>query len=116
MSHDSRDDARDPAHGTGSPRPGRSELKAARTEGTLPAYVFDGPAAHRDRRLRRVVAGTAIPAGLGRSLIRMGRAADPDHGHDYEDGGDPDSPSGSHSSPEPGGFSCGSGGGGGGSD
>ncbi|WP_405821486.1 TIGR04222 domain-containing membrane protein [Streptomyces sp. NBC_00838] len=97
-------------------RAGRSRLKAAREEGTLPAYVFDGPGAHRDRRLRRAVAGTAVPAGLGRSLIRMGRAADPDHVHDYgsEDGGDPDSASGTHSSSQPGGFSCGSGGGGGG--
>ncbi|MFE3230440.1 TIGR04222 domain-containing membrane protein [Nocardia sp. NPDC059228] len=99
-------------------RAGRTQLEAARDEGTLPAYVFDGPAAHGDRRLRRVVAGTAIPAGLGRSLIRMGRAADPeyDHGYDYgaENSRDPDSASGSHSSPEPGGFSCGSGGGGGG--
>lgn len=96
-------------------RAGRSRLKAAGEEGTLPAYVFDGPGAHRDRRLRRAVAGTAVPAGLGRSLIRMGRAADPDHVHDYgsEDGGDPDSASGTHSSSQPGGFSCGSGGGGG---
>ncbi|MFD5895059.1 MULTISPECIES: TIGR04222 domain-containing membrane protein [unclassified Streptomyces] len=95
---------------------GRSQLKAAREAATLPAYVLDGPAAHRDRRLRRIVAGTAIPAGLGRSLIRMGRAADPDYDYDYgtEDGHDPDSASGTHSSSEPGGFSCGSGGGGGG--
>lgn len=103
---------------------GRAQLEAARKEGTLPAYVFDGPAAHRDRRLRRIVAGTAVPAGLGRSLIRMGRAADPDYDDSYgygygygygsDDGADSDSASGTHSSSEPGGFSCGSGGGGGG--
>lgn len=91
-------------------RAGRGRLEAAREEGALPAYVFDGPAAHGDRRLRRVVAATAIPVGLGQSLIRMGKAADPDYDHDYgsEDGRDADSSS------LPGGFSCGSGGGGGG--
>ncbi|WP_405615410.1 TIGR04222 domain-containing membrane protein [Streptomyces sp. NBC_01511] len=94
-------------------RAGRSRLEAARKEGAFPAYILDGPAAHRDRRLRRIVADTAIPAGLGRSLIRMGRAADPDYGHDYSDY---DSEHGPDSSPGslPGGFSCGSGGGGGG--
>ncbi|WP_405797105.1 TIGR04222 domain-containing membrane protein [Streptomyces sp. NBC_01506] len=96
---------------------GRSQLAAARKEGTFPAYVFEGPSAHRDRRLRRIVASTAIPAGLGRSLIRLGRTTDPDYDYDYSDSDSdygPDSPSGTHSSSEPGGFSCGSGGGGGG--
>lgn len=105
-------------------RAGRGQLVVAREEGVFPAYVFDGPVGHGDRRLRRIVADTAIPAGLGRSLIRMGRAADPAYDYYYEaglgDGPDSelgselDSASGSHWSSEPGGFSCGSGGGGGG--
>lgn len=99
---------------------GRNQLRAAGEEGGFPAYVFDGPAGHGDRRLRRIVADTAIPAGLGRSLIRMGRAADPAYDYFYASGSDddPDSDSGSASDSgwpsQPGGFSCGSGGGGGG--
>lgn len=89
-------------------RAGRGRLAAAREEGAHPAYVFDGPAAHGDRRLRRVVAATAVPVGLGQSLIRMGKAADPDYDYGSDDGRDADSSS------LPGGFSCGSGGGGGG--
>ncbi|MET4922969.1 TIGR04222 domain-containing membrane protein [Streptomyces sp. PSRA5] len=98
-------------------RAGVSSLDAARQEAGFPAYVFDGPPAHQDRRLRRIVAGTSIPAGLGRSLIRMGKATDPDHDHASDYGSDSDSGAGSdtYSSSESGGFSCGSGGGGGGS-
>ncbi|WP_189106298.1 TIGR04222 domain-containing membrane protein [Streptomyces camponoticapitis] len=90
---------------------GRRQLATARKAATLPTYLFDGPAAHPDRRLRRLVAGTSLPSGLGRTLIRMGRATDPDNDYDYTH--DPDF-SDTHSSSEPGGFSCGSGGGGGG--
>ncbi|MFC8077028.1 TIGR04222 domain-containing membrane protein [Streptomyces sp. NPDC057307] len=102
-------------------RAGAHRLDAARQEGAFPAYVFDGPPAHQDRRLRRVVAGTSIPAGLGRSLIRMGKATDPDHDYDtdYGSGSDSGSDSGTgsgsdtySSSSDSGGFSCGSGGGG----
>lgn len=104
-------------------RAGLSRLDAARREAAFPAYVFDGPPAHQDRRLRRIVAGTSIPAGLGRSLIRMGKATDPDHDYDYDtdhgSGSDSGTGSGSDtyssSSSDSGGFSCGSGGGGGGS-
>ncbi|MFC8825472.1 TIGR04222 domain-containing membrane protein [Streptomyces sp. NPDC057137] len=107
-------------------RAGVSRLDAARQEAAFPAYVFDGPPAHQDRRLRRIVAGTSIPAGLGRSLIRMGKATDPDHDYDTDygsgsgSGSDSGSDSGSgsdtysSSSSDSGGFSCGSGGGGGG--
>ncbi|MFD3524344.1 TIGR04222 domain-containing membrane protein [Streptomyces sp. NPDC058653] len=87
---------------------GRRQLAAAREEAALPAYVLEGPGAHPDRRLRRIVAGTSLPSGLGRTLIRMGRATEPDHDDNYDY--DP----GSDSSSEPGGFSCGGGGGGGG--
>ncbi|MEV0774628.1 TIGR04222 domain-containing membrane protein [Streptomyces sp. NPDC050433] len=85
-------------------RAGASRLEAARREAALPAYVFDGPPAHQNRRLRRIVAATSIPSGLGRSLIRMGKSTDPDH----DDNHAPDATTDS------GGFSCGSGGGGGG--
>ncbi|MFI6084517.1 TIGR04222 domain-containing membrane protein [Streptomyces sp. NPDC051217] len=90
---------------------GRRQLAEAKKAATLPPYIFDGPTGHPDRRLRRLVAGTSLPSGLGRTLIRMGRATEADHDYDY-DPGSPDT----HSSSEPGGFSCGSGGGGGGND
>ncbi|MFD3485218.1 TIGR04222 domain-containing membrane protein [Streptomyces sp. NPDC058665] len=93
---------------------GRRQLAAAKKEATFPAYIFEGPAGHPDRRLRRLVAGTSVPSGLGRTLIRMGRAAEPDYEYAYDPDSSSDPGSGTHGSPEPGGFSCGSGGGGGG--
>lgn len=87
---------------------GRRRVAAARAEGSWPAYVFDGPPAVADRLLRRVVQeATPLPTGLGRTLVRMGKAldrADHDrHGHGH-DGGSCGSA----------GHGCGGGGGGGG--
>lgn len=78
---------------------GRRERAAARASGAWPAYVFDGPPAVPDRLLRRVVQQAhPLPTGLGRSLIRMGRALDRADHRDDDHGG---------------GASCGGGGGGG---
>ncbi|MGW6940082.1 TIGR04222 domain-containing membrane protein [Streptomyces xanthophaeus] len=91
------------------PRPsmaGRRRLAAARAEGVWPAYVFEGPPAVPDRLLRRVIQqANPLPSGLGRTLVRMGKALDradhDDHGHDAGHGGGD-------------GHGCGGGGGGGG--
>ncbi|WP_330174804.1 TIGR04222 domain-containing membrane protein [Streptomyces sp. NBC_01498] len=88
-------------------RAGVRRLEEAKRAGTFPAYVIDGPPAHPDRRLRRVVAATSVPSGLGRSLIRLANSTDPDRDRDTHH--DQDTGSGS------GGFDSG-GGGGGGSD
>ncbi|NUS81319.1 MAG: TIGR04222 domain-containing membrane protein [Streptomyces sp.] len=98
---------------------GERELEAAkqRQEEALPAYVFDGLAAVPDERLRTAVRkAMPVPAGLGRSLIRMGNALDDDHDHDHDSASDSASDWGSHS--DGGHASCGSGcgGGGGGGD
>ncbi|WP_046496815.1 TIGR04222 domain-containing membrane protein [Streptomyces odonnellii] len=82
---------------------GRRSLEAAVREGVLPAYVFEGPAAVPDRRLSRVIRGAELPSGLGKSLIRLGKALDSDHDSHH----DSDTHGGS-------GHSCGGGGGGGG--
>ncbi|MEU7663383.1 TIGR04222 domain-containing membrane protein [Streptomyces lincolnensis] len=88
-------------------RLGRRRLQAAEQEGSLPAYVFGGPVVLPDGPVRRGVVGAQpIPSGLGRALVRMGKALDRDSDSDstWDSGGDAG-----------GGFSCG-GGGGGGSD
>ncbi|MFF3749512.1 TIGR04222 domain-containing membrane protein [Streptomyces sp. NPDC002018] len=84
---------------------GRQTLETAVREGVFPAYVFEGPAAVTDRRLSRVIREAELPSGLGKSLMRLGKALDSDH----EPGHDSDAHSGS-------GHSCGGGGGGGGGD
>ncbi|MEV7519200.1 TIGR04222 domain-containing membrane protein [Streptomyces sp. NPDC091371] len=67
---------------------GRRERAAARASGAWPAYVFDGPPAVPDRLLRRVVQqAQPLPGGLGRSLIRMGRALDRADHRDDDHGG-----------------------------
>ncbi|MFF9979637.1 TIGR04222 domain-containing membrane protein [Streptomyces erythrochromogenes] len=72
---------------------GRRRVAAARAEGAWPAYVFDGPPAVADRMLRRVVQEAGpVPSGLGRHLVRMGKALDradhSEHGHGHgHDGG-----------------------------
>jgi hypothetical protein len=86
-------------------RAGRRRLRAARQDVSpaLPGYVFDGPAVLQEGPVRRGVTAThAVPSGLGRALVRMGKALDRAFDHD-----DSTSDSGS------GGFSCGGGGGGG---
>jgi uncharacterized protein (TIGR04222 family) len=84
-------------------RLGKRRLQAAERDASLPAYVFGGPAVLPDGPVRRGVVGShPIPSGLGRSLIRLGKALDRDS----------DSTSDSHGDAG-GGFSCGSGGGGG---
>ncbi|MEU3183794.1 TIGR04222 domain-containing membrane protein [Streptomyces sp. NPDC006923] len=80
---------------------GRESLETAAREGTFPAYVFEGPAAVPDRRLSHVVRDAEIPSGLGRALIRLGKALDSDNDSDHD--------SDTHGS----GHSCGGGGGGG---
>jgi len=68
-------------------RAGRRRLVRARRDGTLPAYVLDGPSALPDGPLRRTLTGAGAGAGAGsappsvfrRRLVRMGtRAIDPD--------------------------------------
>ncbi|MGW1720104.1 TIGR04222 domain-containing membrane protein [Streptomyces sp. NPDC002156] len=80
-------------------RLGRRQLRAAERAEGLPEYVFSGPAALPPGPVRRGVASARpIPSGLGRTLIRMGKALDRDHDSDS----DPGSDSGSA-------FSCGGG-------
>ncbi|MFD3442420.1 TIGR04222 domain-containing membrane protein [Streptomyces sp. NPDC058685] len=84
---------------------GRRSLEEARHGQALPHYVFEGPAAVPDRRVRRAVGeASTVPSGLGRRLVRMARAIDdggPDTDHDTGGGGC----AGGH-------HSCGGGGGG----
>ncbi|WP_149828152.1 TIGR04222 domain-containing membrane protein [Streptomyces tailanensis] len=88
-------------------RAGRRRLRAAERDGNVPAYVLDGPAVLPSGPVRRGVVGVQpIPSGLGRALIRMGKALDHDN-DDFSSGSDTGSG---------GGFGCGGGGGGGGGD
>ncbi|MCD7445228.1 TIGR04222 domain-containing membrane protein [Streptomyces lincolnensis] len=82
-------------------RLGRRRLRAAEQDGSLPAYVLGGAAVLPDGPVRRGVVGAQpIPSGLGRSLIRMGKALD----RDSDSAWDSDAGAG-------GGFGCGGGGG-----
>ncbi|MFJ3836310.1 TIGR04222 domain-containing membrane protein [Streptomyces sp. NPDC090054] len=87
---------------------GRRLVARARRGGAWPAYVFDGPPVLPDRLLRRAFTRAQPPAGgLGKALVRMGKALDRaedrhDRSGDGQDGG------------HDGGHSCGGGGGGGG--
>ncbi|MEU4176974.1 TIGR04222 domain-containing membrane protein [Streptomyces sp. NPDC026589] len=66
-------------------RAGRRLLAAVASEGTLPPYVLDGPAAVAAGSLRRgLLSAHPIPDGLGRTLRRMGKALDDDHGSSTE--------------------------------
>ncbi|SDN14395.1 TIGR04222 domain-containing membrane protein [Streptomyces wuyuanensis] len=78
-------------------RAGRRRLRAARQDGSLPRYVFEGPAALPAGPVRRgVVDARPVPTGFADSHLHWGRG--------YEQGRDGDSGSG-------GGFGCGGGGG-----
>ncbi|MDX3224456.1 TIGR04222 domain-containing membrane protein [Streptomyces sp. ME19-01-6] len=95
---------------------GERELESAKEEGALPAYVFDGPAALPDRRLRSAV--RAVPYSSP-SLLQMGRAFELAYEDEDDTGSDGGSGSGSDwgSHSGSGHASCGSGcGGGGGGD
>ncbi|WP_371658553.1 TIGR04222 domain-containing membrane protein [Streptomyces sp. NBC_00280] len=86
-------------------RLGRRRLRAAEQGEGIPDYVFGGPAVLPNGLVRRGVANARpVPSGLGRALIRMGKALD----HDWISGSDSDSGScsdaGSGSA-----FSCGGG-------
>jgi len=86
-------------------RAGRRLLAAAVSEGSLPTYVREGHAVLATGPVPHGLLGNhAIPAGLGRSLRRMGKALDDDHGS--ATGGTGEGVSG-------GGFGCGGGSGGG---
>ncbi|MFE4590008.1 TIGR04222 domain-containing membrane protein [Streptomyces laurentii] len=90
-------------------RAGRRRLAAARAEdGLLPAYVLDGPAALLDPGPAQYGPSGVqdLPAGLNRTLMRMGRALD----HDYPYYGSDSAGFDGGSSGGGGGFSCGSGG------
>ncbi|MGW7084677.1 TIGR04222 domain-containing membrane protein [Streptomyces sp. NPDC054871] len=79
-------------------RVGKQRLEKAEQDGGLPAYVFDGPDALPKGTVRRsVMEAQLIPSGLGRAMIRMGKALD--HALESDDSGS--------------GFGCGGGGGGG---
>ncbi|MGW0711019.1 TIGR04222 domain-containing membrane protein [Streptomyces sp. NPDC002643] len=104
-------------------RAGKRRLRSAERTGTLPAYVFAGPAALPRGRVRRdTTDAQPIPSALVRALRRMGKALDHDFEHDYDydsgtgTGTDSASDCGSSSTSDSGsggGFSCGGGGGGG---
>lgn len=80
-------------------RAGRRRLAAA--TGRVPAHVLHGPTAVAPGSTPRGLLGAhPVPDGLGRTLIRMGKALDDDRGHGADGGG--------------GGGSFGGGGGGGG--
>ncbi|WP_179203536.1 TIGR04222 domain-containing membrane protein, partial [Streptomyces griseiscabiei] len=80
-------------------RAGRRRLQSAERAGILPAYILDGPTTFPKGPIRRgILTAHPLPSGLGRTLIRMGKALDPDS--------DPDSGAAS-SSDSGGGFSCG---------
>ncbi|MFD4024369.1 TIGR04222 domain-containing membrane protein [Streptomyces sp. NPDC058576] len=84
-------------------RAGRRLLSAAASEGSLPAYVLEGPAVLVRSPVRHgLLSAHPIPDGLGRTLRRMGKALDPDS----STGSTGDGASG-------GGFGCGGGSGGG---
>ncbi|MFE7614127.1 TIGR04222 domain-containing membrane protein [Streptomyces sp. NPDC057496] len=84
-------------------RAGRRRLETAASAGHVPAYALHGPTALARGSARRGLFGThPVPDGLGRTLIRMGKALDDDCGH------------GTDSSAAEGGFGGGDGGGGGG--
>ncbi|MFK3735171.1 TIGR04222 domain-containing membrane protein [Streptomyces sp. NPDC088090] len=89
-------------------RAGRRCLADAAAAGRVPAYALHGPAALVPGSARRGPADShPVPDGLGRTLIRMGKALDDGRGHDTDssaEGGGSD------------GFGGGGGGGGGGSD
>lgn len=81
-------------------RQGRRQLRSAERDEGLPAYVLAGPTVLPRGPVRRgVVNARPLPSGLGRTLIRMGKALDRDS----------DSNSGSDSGSA---FSCGGGSGG----
>lgn len=86
-------------------RLGRRQLRAAERGEGLPDYVIGGPAVLPDGLVRRgVVSARPVPSGLGRALIRMGKALDrsSDDGSGSGSGSDSDACSGSA-------FSCGGG-------
>ncbi|MEV6785491.1 TIGR04222 domain-containing membrane protein [Streptomyces sp. NPDC051098] len=84
---------------------GRRSLEKARQEGVLPHYVFEGPAALPDRRVRQAVGeASTVPSGLGKRLVRMAKAVD-DSGPDADHGTGGGGHAGGH-------HSCGGGGGG----
>ncbi|MFJ9800176.1 TIGR04222 domain-containing membrane protein [Streptomyces wuyuanensis] len=87
-------------------RAGRRRLKAARRDGSLPRYVFEGPAALPAGPVRRgVVDARPVPTGFADSHLHWGRGYEQDHDGGSGAGSAGDSGSG-------GGFGCGGGGGG----
>ncbi|NGO74661.1 TIGR04222 domain-containing membrane protein [Streptomyces sp. YC504] len=85
-------------------RAGRRHLQAARDDASVPQYVLGGATISRDGTVRhRGGHAQTLPAGLGRTLRRMGKALDNDS--------DPGSDAGTYAGS---GSSCGGGGGGGG--
>ncbi|MEW2625144.1 TIGR04222 domain-containing membrane protein [Streptomyces sp. NPDC048106] len=103
-------------------RAGRRRLKEAERAGTLPDHVFRGAGVFPDGPLRRTMeAVPPAPSGLGRTLIRLGRALDREddhhhgtgHGHGsghHHDHGGHGHHTGSDSSSHSCGFGCGGGG------
>ncbi|MER7175124.1 TIGR04222 domain-containing membrane protein [Streptomyces mesophilus] len=84
-------------------RAGRRHLQAAGRDASVPEYVLGGATIFRDGTVRhRGGHAQGLPAGLGRTLRRMGKALD----NDSDSGSDAGSYAGS-------GSSCGGGGGGG---
>ncbi|MFH8715800.1 TIGR04222 domain-containing membrane protein [Streptomyces zaomyceticus] len=82
-------------------RAGRRRLASAISEGSLPVYVREGPVALAPGSVRYGLLSTrTVPDGLGRRLMRMGKALDDDRADTTGSG--PDA-----------GFGCGGGAGGG---
>ncbi|KOX19599.1 MULTISPECIES: TIGR04222 domain-containing membrane protein [unclassified Streptomyces] len=70
-----------------STRAGRRRLASAVSAGRVPACVLHGPTGPVRGSARRGPSGAhPVPDGLGRILIRMGRALDDDRGHGTDGG------------------------------
>ncbi|MFI1438564.1 TIGR04222 domain-containing membrane protein [Streptomyces fructofermentans] len=68
-------------------REGRRQLEAVVRAGSVPAYLLDGPAGLGPGPVRRGVMDAApLPSGLGRLLVRMGKALDDDSGWGSDSG------------------------------
>ncbi|WP_432076531.1 TIGR04222 domain-containing membrane protein [Streptomyces wuyuanensis] len=86
-------------------RTGRRRLRAARQDGSLPRYAFEGPAALPAGPVRRgVVDARPVPTGFADSPLHWGRGYE--HGRDGDSG-----PASADDSGSGGGFGCGGGGG-----
>ncbi|WP_318208534.1 TIGR04222 domain-containing membrane protein [Streptomyces sp. SJL17-1] len=71
-------------------RAGRRRLATAASDGDLPTHVLEGSAALGSVRYGSLSAHAGAPSGLGRTLLRMGKALEDDRGHPADRGSDGD--------------------------